>query len=158
MLAIGLVLNIAVVGLFCWALFSLSVYALPFFVAVSIGLAALHHGFGIGGALLAGTAAAALTLAACRYAFVVAQSATSRAIVAAFLLVPAAVAGYHTTHALSCLLVLSSSQQEVCAWLGAASVCWIAWNRLALFTAPSVVDRAGHDPSQPVLTNSISNG
>ena len=32
MLALGLVLNIAGVGLFCWLIFTLAVYALPFFV------------------------------------------------------------------------------------------------------------------------------
>ncbi|MGY3442798.1 hypothetical protein [Bradyrhizobium sp. USDA 4473] len=33
MLAIGLVLNTLGIGLFCWAIFTLAVYALPFFVA-----------------------------------------------------------------------------------------------------------------------------
>jgi hypothetical protein len=32
MLALGLLLNIAGVGLFCWLIFTLAVYALPFFV------------------------------------------------------------------------------------------------------------------------------
>jgi hypothetical protein len=67
MLAIGLVLNIAVVGLFCWALLSLLVHALPLFVAISIGMAALHHGVGGTSALLAGFVAAPLTLAVCRF-------------------------------------------------------------------------------------------
>ena len=34
MLALGLVLNTLGIGLFCWAIFALAVYALPFFVAV----------------------------------------------------------------------------------------------------------------------------
>ena len=109
MLAIGLALNIAVVGLFCWALFSLLVHALPLFVAVSIGMAALHHGVGVTSALLAGFAAAPLTLAVCRFAFAVAQSAIPRTIVAVIFLVPAAVAGYHATLALPYLLAPSSS-------------------------------------------------
>ena len=32
MLALGLLLNIAGVGLLCWLIFTLAVYALPFFV------------------------------------------------------------------------------------------------------------------------------
>ena len=32
MLALGLLLNIAGIGLFCWLIFTLAVYALPFFV------------------------------------------------------------------------------------------------------------------------------
>ena len=35
MLALGLVLNTVGIGLFCWLIFTLAVYALPFFVAVS---------------------------------------------------------------------------------------------------------------------------
>jgi hypothetical protein len=35
MLAFGLVLNLAGVGLFCWLLFELAVYGLPFFLAVT---------------------------------------------------------------------------------------------------------------------------
>jgi hypothetical protein len=37
MLGIGLVLNTLGIGLFCWLIFELAVYALAFFVAVSIG-------------------------------------------------------------------------------------------------------------------------
>jgi hypothetical protein len=32
MLALGLLLNFAGIGLFCWLIFTLAVYALPFFV------------------------------------------------------------------------------------------------------------------------------
>jgi hypothetical protein len=39
MLALGLVLNTLGIGLFCWAIFALAVYALPFFVALLIGTA-----------------------------------------------------------------------------------------------------------------------
>ena len=40
MLALGLLLNIAGIGLFCWLIFTLAVYALPFFVATQ----RLHDG------------------------------------------------------------------------------------------------------------------
>ena len=46
MLALGLLLNVAGIGLFCWLIFTLAVYALPFFVAVSVGMMALHSGAG----------------------------------------------------------------------------------------------------------------
>ena len=45
------------IGLFCWLIFALAVYALPFFVAVSIGMLAFHSGAGVVGALLVGIAA-----------------------------------------------------------------------------------------------------
>jgi hypothetical protein len=62
MLAIGLVLNTLGIGLFCWAIFALAVYALPFFVALTLGITAFQGGAGIVAALLVGTASGALTL------------------------------------------------------------------------------------------------
>ena len=41
MLALGVVLNTVGIGLFCWLIFALAVYALPFFVAVSVGIMAV---------------------------------------------------------------------------------------------------------------------
>ena len=38
MLALGLVLNTVGIGLFCWLIFTLAVYALPFFVAMNAGM------------------------------------------------------------------------------------------------------------------------
>jgi len=35
MFALGLLLNIAGIGVFCWLIFTLAVYALPFFVLCS---------------------------------------------------------------------------------------------------------------------------
>lgn len=40
MLALGIVLNTLGLGLFCWLIFALAAYALPFFVALSIGIMA----------------------------------------------------------------------------------------------------------------------
>ena len=57
MLALGIVLNTVGLGLFCWLIFALAVYALPFFVAVSIGMLTFHSGAGVIGALLVGSLA-----------------------------------------------------------------------------------------------------
>ena len=51
------VLNTVGIGLFCWLIFTLAVYALPFFVAVNAGMSAFHSGAGILGAPLVGIAA-----------------------------------------------------------------------------------------------------
>ena len=62
MLALGLILNTVGIGLFCWLIFTLAVYALPFFVALNAGMLAFHSGAGVIGALLVGIVAGALTL------------------------------------------------------------------------------------------------
>jgi hypothetical protein len=54
MLALGLILTFSGIGLMCWLIFTLTVYALPFFVGLTAGMAALHNGAGILGALLVG--------------------------------------------------------------------------------------------------------
>ena len=36
MLALGLLLNFAGIGLFCWLIFTLAAYALPFFVGLCV--------------------------------------------------------------------------------------------------------------------------
>jgi hypothetical protein len=47
MLAFGLLPNIAGIGVFCWLISTLAVYALPFFVAINAGTWALHSGAGL---------------------------------------------------------------------------------------------------------------
>jgi len=83
MLAVGLLLNTVGIGLFCWLIFTLAVYALPFIVAVSVGMAAYHSGAGALGAPLTGIAAGAATLAIGQVAFAVSRSLILRAAIAA---------------------------------------------------------------------------
>ncbi len=80
MLALGLVLNTVGLGLFCWLIFALAVYALPFFVAVNAGMMAFHSGAGMLGAPLVGIAAGAVTLAIGQTAFAMTRSLILRAV------------------------------------------------------------------------------
>ncbi|MBN8902652.1 MAG: G patch domain-containing protein, partial [Rhodospirillales bacterium] len=57
-------LNTLGIGLFCWAIIALAVYALPFFVALIIGMMTFHSDAGLIGAMLIATAGGALTLIA----------------------------------------------------------------------------------------------
>jgi len=58
MLIIGILLNIAGLGLFCWALFALAVYAVPFFVGTTAGFYLFQAGTGPFGAIAIGFVAA----------------------------------------------------------------------------------------------------
>ena len=51
MIVIGILFGIVGIGFLCWLLFSLAVYALPFFAAVSAGLWAYHGDVGPVGAI-----------------------------------------------------------------------------------------------------------
>jgi hypothetical protein len=101
MLVLGLVLNTVRLGLFCWLIFALAVYAVPLFVAVSIGMLKLDDGAGVRGTLLVGIVAGALTLVMGQAAFAMTRSVIVRAAIGAVFAVPVAIAGYHVVLAMS---------------------------------------------------------
>ena len=153
MLALGLVLNAVGIGLFCWLIFTLAVYALPFFVAVNAGMLAFH-GAGVVGASIVGIAAGAVTLAVGQTAFSIARSLILRAAIAAVFAIPAAVSGYHVVLVMSQIEVPSMVWREVSACLGAVFIGGTAWTRLTVFAAPSPAEpgRVVENAPQPVLT------
>ena len=160
MLALGLVLNTLGVGLFCWAIFALAVYALPFFVGLSLGMTALQSGAGVVGALLIGTAGGVLTLVLGQIAVAIARSLTLRIAIATAFAVPAAVAGYHLVFGLSQIGLPSLAWREALACLGAVCVGGTAWTRLTVFaeTRPFEPVGAAEKPSPPILTAATREG
>ena len=152
MLALGLLLNFAGIGLFCWLIFTLAVYALPFFVALNAGMMALHGGAGIFGAPLVGIVAGGVTLAAGQTAFAMTSSVIVRAIIAALFAAPATLAGYQVVFAMSQIGV--PSWREIFACLGAVFIGGTTWTRLTIFAESRPLDTdgaIGSDP-RPVLT------
>lgn len=57
MFALGIVLNIIGLGFFCWVLCTLVIYALPFFIGMTVGLYMHNSGTGPLGAVVTGVAA-----------------------------------------------------------------------------------------------------
>jgi len=130
MLAIGIILNLAGLGIFCWLLFSAAVYALPVFIGISVGLFALHTGAGpIGGALL-GVLAGGATFAIAQFVFNHMRSPTARIIIALLFAAPAAVVGYYATHGLATLTMSSETWQRIFAVIGAIVIGGTAWLRV----------------------------
>lgn len=154
MLVLGLLLNIAGIGLFCWLIFTLAVFALPFFVGLNVFMMALHSGAGIFGAAIAGIATSGVTLAIGQTAFAMTRSVIIRAIIAALFAVPATLAGYQVVFVMSQFSVPSLVWREVFACLGAIFIGGTAWTRLTILTETRPLDlgrAVGSDP-QPVLT------
>ncbi len=149
MLAIGLVLNTLGIGLFCWAIIALAVYALPFFVALIIGMMTFHSDASLIGAMLIATAGGALTLVLGQVAFAVTRSSALRIAIATAFAVPAAVAGYHVVFAVSNIGVPSLAWREVFASLGAVCVGGTAMTRLVVLakTRPFEPDVVVEKPS-----------
>ena len=154
MLALGLLLNIAGIGIFCWLIFALAVYALPFFVAINAGIWAYHSGAGLLGTPLVAVAAGGMTLAIAQITFAMTQSLFIRAVIAAVFALPATFAGYHVVLAMAQIGVPSLAWREVFTCLGAVFIGGTAWTRLTILTEPRPLDSntaVGSGP-QPVLT------
>jgi hypothetical protein len=160
MLALGLLLNTVGIGLLCWLIFTLAVYALPFFVAINAGIWAFHSGAGVLGTPLVAVAAGGMTLAIAQIAFAMTQSLILRAVIAALLALPAAFAGYHVVLAVAHVGVPSPVWREVFACLGAVFIGGTAWTRLTIFTesSPPEPGRVIGNSPQPVLTAAAREG
>lgn len=133
MLIIALVLSMLGIGLLCWLGLTLAVYALPCFVALSAGLAAVHAGAGIASAALVAILAGVVTVLIGQTALIWARSTFLRVVIAAAFSVPAAVAGYHLAHGLSQIAMPSSFWQAIFSWTGAVAIAGMAWRRITSF-------------------------
>jgi hypothetical protein len=154
MFALGLLLNFAGIGLFCWLIFMLAVYALPFIVGLNVFMMALHSGAGLLGAPFVGIAAGGVTLAIGQTVFAMTRSVIIRAIIAALFAVPATLAGYQVVFVMSQVGVSSLVWREIFACVGAVFIGGTAWIRLTIFTEARSLDSdgaTGVDP-QPALT------
>ena len=159
MIIIGLILGAFGIGFFCWLLFTLAVYALPFFAGVAAGLAAFHSGAGVIGAIVVGVIAGAVTLGAGQLAFALARSPLVRAAIALLFVVPAAVAGYHATLALAHIGVPSQGWGEAFAIIGAILVGGTAWGRMTFLADPLGTGRPLRPGSaEPLLTAATKEG
>jgi hypothetical protein len=88
---------------YCWArpillgLFTLAVYAVPFFVGATAGFYLFQAGTGPLAAIVIGFVAASVTLAAGQYASSVTRSAIARLVIGLLFALPAVRAGYDAT-------------------------------------------------------------
>jgi hypothetical protein len=135
-LILSIIVSAFGIGFFCWLLFTLAVYALPFFVAMTAGFAALHSGAGFIGAIVVGIVVGIVTLAAGQLSFAIVRSPVIRAAIALLFAVPAAVAGYHAILGLSHIAAPSHWWAEAFAFIGAVLVGATTWARMTLLADP----------------------
>ena len=104
MLVMGVLLNIVGLGIFCWTLFAVATYALPFFVGMTVGIHSFQAGADPFGAIVVGFVTAGFTLVVGQYAFSIARSPIVRLVTGLLFAVPAARAGYDVTLAVATLV------------------------------------------------------
>ena len=136
MIILGILLSFAVIGFFCWLLFTLAVFALPFFAGVSAGLWAYHTGAGWLGAIIVGLVCAALTLGIGQFLLIVVQPLWARMLITLAFVAPAALAGYHATHGIVKHTMPSETWQLAFSVIGAVAVGISAFARLTRMAAP----------------------
>ena len=151
MAIIGLVLSIFGLGAICWLLFSLAVYALPFFVGMTIAFATLHGGSGVVIAFGAGALAAGITLALGRIAFAAARPPLLRAAIGLLYAIPAALAGYHLSHGLAGISTTDEGWRAVFALVGAGLIGVTAFSRMSLVAPPAASRGLGASAYSPFL-------
>ena len=148
MLIVGILLNVVGLGVLCWALFTLAVHALPFFVGMTAGLYAYQNGIGPFSAIVVGFAAGGFTLVLGQYAFSVVRSSVMRLVIGLLFALPAARAGYDATLGLAHIGVPSGSWREAFAIFGAIAVGCTAWARVSILTEPALGGGVALGPTQ----------
>ncbi|MBN8998736.1 MAG: hypothetical protein J0H54_04895 [Rhizobiales bacterium] len=131
MIIIAILASVAAIGLLCWLLFTLAVFALPAFVGVAAGAWAHGTGAGIPGAILVGAVAAAITLVAGHLLITFVRPMWLKLIVAAAFVAPAAIAGFHATHGIVRHFMPSDAWQIAFSVIGAIAVGITAFLRVA---------------------------
>jgi len=135
MILLGIILSVAAIGFVCWLLFTLAVFALPFFAGVNVGIWAYQTGAGLLGTILVGLASAALTLGLGQFLLSVVQPLWARMLIALAFVAPAALAGYHATHGIVKHTMPSETWQVVFSIIGAIAVGATAFMRVSAMAA-----------------------
>jgi hypothetical protein len=153
---LGIVLSAFGVGFFCWLLFTLAVYALPFFAGMTAGLAAFYSCSGVLGALIVGVLAGGATLAIGQIVFATMRTPLIRAAIALLFAAPATIAGYHATLGLALVTVPSEGWREAFAVVGAILVGAAALARMSLFVPPTVGQHVAGPAQSLPLAGAVS--
>jgi hypothetical protein len=101
LIIIGVLLNVFGFGVFCWALFALTIHALPYFVGMTVGIYSFQARVSPFGANVVGFVTAGFTLVVGQYAFSAARSRIVCLVIGLLFAVPAAHDGYDVTLALA---------------------------------------------------------
>jgi len=153
MIILGIILSVFAIGFFCWLLFTLAVYALPFYAGMSTAFVAYHHGYGVFGSGLIAIVTGATVLALGQILFAAVRVPILRAGIALVFAIPAAVAGYYATLGIAHLCIGTGTMSTILAAIGAALVGGTAWTRMAVYLPrPDRADIAAEQHTSPTIS------
>ncbi|VVT24606.1 hypothetical protein [Rhizobium sp. EC-SD404] len=133
---VSAILSVLGLGFMVYVLFALAIYALPFFVAVSVGMHVYDSEAGLIAAFVSAFLAGGATLVAGQIAFATIESVPARLAIGALFAAPAGIAGYHAIKGLSEIGGAGETWTPVFAWIGAIVVGATAWARIASLAGP----------------------
>jgi len=131
MIILAILASLAAIGLLCWLLFTLAVFALPVFVGATAGAWAHGTGAGIPGAIVVGAVAAAVTLAAGHLLITFVRPMWLKLVVAIAFVAPAAIAGFYAAYGIVKHLMPSEGWRIAFSIIGAIAVGITAFVRVA---------------------------
>lgn len=141
MIILAIVASLGAIAVLCWLLFTLAVFALPFFAGVTLGLWAHGTGAGILGGVIVGAFAAAVTFGLFQLLLLFVRPAWLKLLILLVFVAPAVVAGYHATFGIVKLTMPSETWQVVFAMAGAIAVGITAFMRLTLMVPPGPAEQ-----------------
>ena len=142
MLFLGPLLVVAAIGSFCWLLFTLAAFALPFFVGLTVGMWAFHTGAGVLGGVIVGAVAGGVTFGVGQMLLAFAPRNWLRLLIIALFVAPAAVAGYNATHGIAQMAMPSATWQMIFSVIGAIAVSVTTFIRFTGVAAPGQAGRS----------------
>lgn len=128
--------SLAAIGMLCWLLFTLAVFALPAFAGVTAGLWAYQTGAGLPGSALVGIVAAGGIFAIGHLLLAIARPLWLHLTIALAFVVPAGIAGFHATHGIVQHLMPSDGWQVAFSLIGAVAVAITAFFRITAMIPP----------------------
>ena len=136
MIFFGIFFSVAAIGVLCWLLFTLAIYALPAFAGVTAGMWAYDSGAGWPGGIAIGLVAAGLIFGVGQLLLAFARPLWLRIVIALAFVAPAAIAGYHATHGIVKHAMPSENWQIAFSVVGAIAVGVTAFLRISAMAAP----------------------
>lgn len=133
--------SLAAIGVLCWLLFTLAVFALPAFIGVSAGIWAHQTGAGLVGAIVIGVAAAGIALGVGQLLLAILRPVWLKIHIALAFVAPAAIAGFHATHGIVKHTMPSETWQLVFSVIGAIAVAVTTFIRVTSLTPPGSTSR-----------------
>jgi hypothetical protein len=135
MIIIGILLSAAAIGVFCWLLFTLAVFALPFFAGITAGTWGYQTGASWLGAIFIGMVVAGLTLGIGRILLMTIRPIWARLLIALVFVAPAVIVGYHATEGIVEHTIPSETWRFIFSVIGGLAVGATTCIRVAGMTA-----------------------